>query len=159
MKTNKDIEKELEGLAPNFSKLKKENPFGKPHNYFDEMQAAVFDQITEQPRPSVWTVLMEKVNQLFSPQLAMAIAGVAIVIAAFFFLSKEDNSMDQLVSADTSMIEAYIAANIEEFDSELLIDLALEEDIDFSTPENISQDELLDELMEDFDDNELMNLL
>lgn len=91
--------KELENIAPELSKIKKENPFRVPENYFDDFQARLQAKLDEQQekrgRGSV-------VIRYLKPAIGLA-AGFALVFSLAYWPLKTltpdvvaDNNMNEI---------------------------------------------------------------
>ncbi len=169
-----NIKKELEEIAPFLAGLKKENPFEVPSNFFEQLP----DQIMEQARLTPVERLPQKISWfdrliasfafMLRPQVAFAAVCLAALTWTAIFMMQPD-SVDQELANDSFLVEAdnYIAANIDEFDTEWLADLAVEETnvaIENTTEhlmiDDLEMDEnLIDEIMREMEDVELEELL
>lgn len=161
MKTNDKIKKELEELAPKLSKLQKENPFEVPHNYFEKMQAEVLEKVKTpaiESAQSPWDVFLEKMQRWWAPKPIFALAGTALLVALFFFQNNSEIKTDAFAAIDPLLLEDYVEENIEEFEFDELLELALEEGVSFSFGEN-EEEVFIDEVLDEMDDAELLKLL
>lgn len=123
---------ELKNIAPELSKLKKENPYGTPNNYFDDFSARMHTKIEQEKLP-----VAEKKPGIF--QLLKPVLGLAASFAIIFMLVYVP--LKTFVSKETT----HVAQNTEYTDSEVLNVL---EDLDESSffalldEENATTDEL-----------------
>jgi len=174
MDRKKEIKEELEQISPFLADLKKENPFKVPANYFDDLS----DQVLEKARPSAASEsvgvkngpgLLDQlavfIQRLFQPQYAVGFATVALLIVAGLFFLKNDEDPTLATSEELTLEEAtdYLAANIDEFDTDLLMSVEFGEDeIDEISLVEIGEEEfneVLEDLLEDFDEEDLEELL
>ncbi len=169
-----NIKKELEDIAPFLAGLKKENPFKVPANFFEQLP----DQIMEQarltpverlpPKTSWLDRLIASFAFMLRPQVAFAAICLAALTWTVIFMMQPDQ-VDQGLANDSFLVDAdnYIAANIDEFDTEWLAALAMnDESTDAeNTAEEMMIDDLemdenlIDEILEELEDIELEELL
>ncbi len=178
MKNKEDIRKELDGLAsPLLSGLKDRGEgFSTPENYFqalpDELWQRIQIEVSRRqvaPAPTPWwTPLREFFESLLQPRYALALAGVAAVIAVAIFLFRPNTSENNQVLAGVSAEEAaqYVADNIDEFDMALLMELAVaeneqtrEEPPTESTGNEDSLDQYYEELIDELDLEDIEEML
>lgn len=157
----KEIKEELNNHAPLLSGLsKKQEGYKVPDDYFARMEADLWEQIkpatktvTEAaPRTSWLDGLIQQINWLLQPRMALQLASVALLILAGFFMMNRNTTTKTDALADLTADEAseYILANLDEFETESLIELGFEEEdfsaIDATLFEDTDVDDLLDEL-------------
>ncbi len=157
----KEIKEELNNHAPLLSGLsKKQEGYKVPDDYFARMEADLWEQIkpatktvTEAaPRTSWLDGLIQQINWLLQPRMALQLASVALLILAGFFMMNRTTTTQPDALADLTADEAseYILANLDEFETESLIELGFgEEDfsaLDATLFEDTDVDDLLDEL-------------
>ncbi len=166
MDRKEEIRKELEEISPFLSKMKKENPFEVPYGYFDKMQREVMQKVKEPEvvaSPSLWEQLL---GSWLQPRMAWGALSIALIAVAGFFLWPTEQS-STLAGVEGETVEweaaanAYLAANIDEFDDELLAELVLTADPaeEILPKEEDLNDELIDEILNELDDIEIEDLL
>lgn len=104
---------ELKNIAPELSKLKKENPFRAPENYFDDFSARL--QMKLEAEKQVTISRKPRFIQLIKPALGLA-ASFAIIFMLVYvpmktFMSKEINTV-----ADTRENETGIENLLDQMD-------------------------------------------
>ncbi|MEO1514539.1 MAG: hypothetical protein AAFV95_05980 [Bacteroidota bacterium] len=177
MKDKKDRQDELSSLSPRLAKMKKDNPFEVPYNYFEKLPDDILQQWREeeqasqakQSAPSWLDQLLDQLSVLLQPRTAIAFASLAVLIAAAVWMMQVGpegaNSMEVALAEPISdqEIEAYIEANLDEFDTELLFaeSIAAVEESDAGEWEvdDADLDEYLDEIIDELDEEELEQLL
>ncbi len=157
----KEIKEELKNHAPLLSGLsKKQEGYKVPEDYFARMEADLWEQIkpatktvTEAAPQTSWLDgLIQQISWLLQPRMALQLASVALLILAGFFMMNRNATTQPDVLADLTADEAseYLLANLDEFDTESLIELGFEEAdfsaIDEALFEDAEVDDLLDEL-------------
>jgi len=168
MKNKKEIEEELEALAPSFSKMEKEEVFKVPDNYFNELSDQIMgelnfpkEEIVVGRKESWWTILIDNLMSLLQPRIAVGLASLMLMFGSIFYLMNrtgvEDNHLAKISAEEASL---YILENIDDFEDELLYDIALEvENIDVNNFEEKELNEYLDDIIDDMEDDELEELL
>ena len=170
MKNKKEIQEELEALSPKLAKLKKTphslNRNGLPKGYFDSLPDQVFARIAaEKPqaqiraseeKPMTWVdKLLAPIQILMQPQLAVGfgIALLFFIALAYFMIPKGEASIiadkNALQDIQEEALYEYVLNNIEEFDSEIILDIAVDIPLEFILPESIELDESLDQIIEE----------
>jgi len=157
----KEIKEELNNHAPLLAGMsKKPEGYKVPDDYFAKMEADLWEQL----KPATKTVresapstswldgLIQQINWLLQPRMALQLASVALMIVAGFLFWNRTATTQTDVMAGLTADEAsqYVLANLDEFDTESLIELGFG-DADFSEIEAALFDEedvddLLDEL-------------
>lgn len=154
-----EIKKELEELSPILSKLKKENPFEVPSNYFQQLPNQIMEQAKLTPveksiRKESW---LDRIVASFAfmlrPQVALGLLGlVAITWTAIYTLQPDETIAPIAVSQEIEEeADEYILENIEDFDVDDLAQLAFGEEIDYlidSGDDLEFDDATLDEILE-----------
>ena len=169
----KEIKEELENHAPFLAGMqKKEEGYTVPEDYFAKMEADLWEQlkpatktVTEAtPRTSWLDGLIKQVNWLFQPRMAMQFASVALlVLAGFFFWNRTATTqVDALADITADEASEYLLANLDDFDTESLIELGFgdgdfaEIEAAFFNEEGV--DDLLDELQRENIDLETLEV-
>ncbi|MDG1434572.1 MAG: hypothetical protein P8M17_01645 [Saprospiraceae bacterium] len=176
MKNNKkEIQDELEELAPLLSKLKKEEGFSFPDDYFNQLPEQILNQIDFSKNKKVketisaaatitWVdQLIEQLASFFRPKIAMGFSMMVMLgiacISIFNDLNEVDISVVDLTSND---LEDYVKTNIDDFEiQELLNVLGDEEEISW-TKIKMNDEDLdgyIDEIIDDIDATELEDFL
>ncbi len=163
MDRKEEIRKELEEISPFLSKLEKENPFEVPYGYFDKMQREVLEQ-TKGENPAAASVSIWKQISAFMLQPRMAMGGLAIVLVAWsgLFLWRQQEVVEPLADQEWVLeANAYIAANIDEFDDELLSELVFEAyaSTEESTDVEAEEEQLMNEILDELEDVDIEDLL
>ncbi len=169
MSNTDKIREELEELSPFLSKMKgKGDGMKMPEGYFDQLSENVLKQIhqegvqeapVEKPAGPNWLDrLAEGFWALFQPRLAVAFATVALLLAAGWFLLRQPAT-----ELDADELESYIVANLDGFDTEMLMEVSFENE-DWNLLQDTDwNDEAIEEYLEDhldeIDDLDLENLL
>jgi len=157
----KEIKEELNNHAPLLSGMPKQpEGYKVPDDYFARMEADLWEQlkpatktvIESAPKASWFDGLIQQLNWLLQPRMALQLASVALLILAGFFIMNRTTTTQSDVLADLTADEAseYVLANLDEFDTESLIELGFGDE-DFSEVEatffnDDDVDDLLDEL-------------
>jgi len=168
MKNKKEIQEELESLAPSFSKMKKEEGFQVPENYFNNLPDQILEEldlnkeeVSVGEQSSWWTPIAESLMMLFQPRMAIAFATLLLLVASVFYFKNQDSN-EALQFAELTSIEAetYVLENIDEFEDELLYDLVLQtESLTIEDTENQELNNYLEEIIDEIDDETLEELL
>ncbi len=133
MKKDPTSKKELEELSPFLSKLKKEEGYQVPFNYFEVLPDQIMEQVTKEQTPIAepssketppWS-LGAWLSNLLQPRYALALASLVLMIFAGTFLAdfstSDPISSDQLMaSISPDEARSYVQSNIEDFELELL---------------------------------------
>ena len=168
-KNKKEIQEELEALAPSFSKLKKEEVFKVPENYFNSLPDQIFNELnlTEEvvvkKQPLWWIKLMDSLMILMQPRIAIGLATLALLFVSMFYLTSDNGggiSNPSIVELSSTEVEEYIIANIDDFDDDLLFEIALKSELSENDDfEDQALDNYLDEIIDEMDDNSLEEFL
>ena len=176
MKNNKkEIQDELEKLAPSLSKLKKEEVFDVPENYFSQLSEQILNQIdfSENKRmvepvststSSSWLdQLTERLVTFFQPKMAVGFAMMIMLAAASLFILNIENETNATFAKLTSdELEDYIKTNIDDFEEELLLNVLGNEEGNRWTKMEIDDADLdgyLEEIIDDIDASDLEDFL
>lgn len=176
MDRKKEIKEELEQLSPFLANLEKKPDFDVPANYFNDLQDDLWKQV--RPTPKVQTETPQKnwlddlalmLAGLFQPRMALSLASLLLLLTAgWYFLQPTTISSESMVAqADDSLEDVadyYLASHFDEFDSELLMQLELEDEelsqiTENSLEEGDGFDPYLDELLNSLETEELIQLL
>lgn len=168
MKHTEAVLKELEELSPRLAQIKRaETPIEPPVAYFSELQRNVLWQLRQEQqaaaRPAVKPAPANGfawLDFLRRPRYALAFATfAALLVAAIWVLSPRTGSLDNGTdSALTTLTEeealAYIEANVQDFDLELLAQFADLDLLDAPAAAGWSDEEwndILDSLLDEAD--------
>ncbi|MFK7775719.1 MAG: hypothetical protein AB8F94_26590 [Saprospiraceae bacterium] len=176
MKNNKkEIQDELESLAPSLSKLKKEEVLDIPENYFTQLPEQILNQIDFSKNETVvetvstssssnwYHQLTEWLTVLLQPKATIGFAMMIMLTVASILILNDTNKPDPSVADLTSNeLEDYIKANIDDFEiQELLNVLGSEEELSLTEME-IEEEDLdgyLEEIIDDIDASDLEDFL
>lgn len=176
MKNNKkEIQEELENLAPSLSKLKKEEVFDVPEDYFSQLPDQILNQIdfsknktiietVSTPATSSWLdLLTERLAIFFQPKMVVGFAMMIILGVVSFFILNDENESDPFVAELTSgELENYIEANIDDFEIQELLNVLGNEERLSLTEIEIEEEDLdgyLEEIIDDIDASDLEEFL
>ncbi|MEM9887099.1 MAG: hypothetical protein AAF849_14490 [Bacteroidota bacterium] len=133
MSKKKEIQNELEELAPELLKIE-ETGFEVPDNYFELLSDTVFKRIESTAAPetsSVNTIFdfgswIHQIRSLFQPQYALALLGIALLLIGIFALMPSqkiasDATANRDIALEDEEILQYVEENIEDFDESLLL--------------------------------------
>lgn len=170
MKKNKEIQEELEGIAPFLAGMDKQEGFKVPQNYFEQLQNDVLDQVrlnTETTPVKINTVswsdkIVDFFAALLQPRVALSFASIALLIVAGFIFM-EDTAQTNFASISDEEAHNFISANIDDIDADYFLEAGLtDKDIDELSSTLFNEagiDEYMDEIIEDIDDHLLEELL
>ena len=158
--------------------MKKKNSFKVPENYFAELSANVWEEVqkdkvvVEKVRPVSTTPnwmeqVIQSISVLFQPRMALSLASVTVLILAGVFWMNNQSNQQLLADQDLTIEETtnYLAANLDDFDTDLLMEIEMDEsdlaniyeyDLDF---EEEDLDAILNDLLDDIDEDALDELL
>ncbi len=178
MDRKKEIENELENLSPFLAEMKKKDSFKVPDNYFAELSANVWEEVKKEKvqteatpvstSPSWLEQMMQSIAVIFQPRMALSLASVAVLMVAGIFWMNNQMEVQTIANAEEPTIEEaanYLAENIDDFDTDLLMQIELEEsdlvdiydyDLDF---EDEDLDAILDDLLKDINEDTFDELL
>jgi len=168
-KNKKEIQAELEALAPSLSKMEKEEVFKVPENYFDNLPDQILKELAlgEEPvlvekHPRWWTQLMDNLMMLMQPRIAVGLASLALLLTSAFYLMDNNGGVIYSPHTELSSLEAenYVLENIDDFEDDLLYEIALESDlVENNNLEDQELDNYLDEIIDEMDDETLEEFL
>jgi len=162
MKKNKNIQKELQELAPTLSKMKKDNPFKVPVDYFIELPQDIRKHTVEKKDSSGF---LDQILQLLKQhRYAVSFSMISIlVLFGFLVFQQGNNSVDQLSLDNFSQqeINEFVANNIDEFDEDMILQIALvDQDNTYDLQSHDELDEYIDEyLINEIDEETLEEIL
>ncbi len=169
MDNREDIRKELEEISPKLARLKRDDGFRVPPEYFYKLQAEVMEKAglsDHNTEKSLWEKLLLSISFLLRPQLAAAFTVVLLLVASsyWFLRADKDHFADRFHQIPTEDLALYLSDNADEIDEYLLYELADgEEDLQKIIPvDRINDDELeqlFDEFIDDIELDELNDLL
>jgi len=174
MDSKKEIIKELEGISPLLAKWKNQEAAkqeGPPEGYFSQLPDQVLSQIKAEASKGKPVIRFLRVRRL--QQITIGIAAVFALLVAGRFLFPgtpggqefADNASNTWLEADIPKTEIfdYVMNNLDDFDSELIMEAAATAPIDFVLPSSISEseelDEMIDQLLEETDLSTIDELL
>ncbi|MFW6309633.1 MAG: hypothetical protein ACOC1D_00905 [Prolixibacteraceae bacterium] len=141
---------DLKQKAPKLSKIKKENPFRVPDNYFDDFSARLQTKVAAEKQP-----LPEKagiITRFLKPALGLA-ASIAVVFVLVYWPLNEfldtqiaENRMEQITDNE----DEYLSL-VESIDEESFYTLLEQSE----TKEELSDEALIDYLSANFTDFEI----
>lgn len=172
MKNQNEVQKELQELSPLLAKLKAQAQKQEvPENYFQSLPNQVWEQIKLQPAPErptkpagVWERLMNALQILLQPRVAVSLATFAVLILVGIYFLKPEASVvpvnNELTAED---ITSYIKDNIQEFDTDLLMkataDLPSQSILSESNWSDEDIDLIMEEIIKDTDTKTLEDML
>jgi len=171
MDSEKDTQKELEELAPNLARLRKQQPedgFSVHPSYFRELEQSVLNEVHRQPatkRRFDWSGILSWL--LVGPRPVIALTTLALALAALWYLSApapESNLFAGSSEVAAEELRAYVHENLDDFSPGFILEVA-EQDMAFETDlslDDLSEEEidiLLDEYLEELDQETLEDIL
>lgn len=146
MDKNKEIEQELNELAPKLGGLERKNPFKTPDYYFQSLPEKVLERVKQNP---TWTNRLEQFlniffTQIFRPRVAIpfAVCLVMVAVGIGFLKNGNQSSLDftrQLSQVSTDEISDYLVDNFDDDDIDVITVSAKE---DFRITKDILSEEL-----------------
>lgn len=167
-KNKKEIQDELDALAPSLSKMKKEEVFKVPEHYFSNLSEQVLkeldletEEVVVKKQPYWWRQLMDNLMALMQPRIAIGLATLALLLVSVFYLTNSGVEMQtSLVELSSEEAGDYILEHIDDFEDDLLYEIALETDLlENDNLENQELDNYLDEIIDEMDDSTLEEFL
>ncbi len=174
MKRKAEIQEEIKRIAPQLAKVKPQQGFKVPKGYFDKLPEEVLCKAkagqtmpaadSMQPARSRFDELASWLAGLLQPRMALGLATALLLTVAAWWMwpGSVEEAQPALAIAeygyelDDEEIEQYIAANIDDFDTQSLFELSYEQEGEADLPEveDLELDEqtineLLDELEAD----------
>ncbi len=142
---------DLSKIAPNLSKIKKENSFKVPDNYFDDFPTIIQEKISTKPTFSFSKYLFF----IFRPQFI----AVFSLIVIFFVSYSIFNSHLKTNTLSSNDIAEYIEQNQYDYDEDLFVDVIVNDpNIDITDDSDKNNKEITDYLINnDIDYSTLVN--
>ncbi len=150
-----EIKKELEALSPFLSKIEKKESDEVPFMYFENLADQVLEKAQPSDQKTSWIALIKR---FYSPKIAMGIATSLLLVAGFWFFQKSKIKTEHYKTIANQITEEEIYEYLEEDIDDFSIETLEEMDIDFTVSFDETDpldDELLDEILDDFEDYEL----
>lgn len=157
MREKEKIKRELEEIAPFLAKIKaqdQDNGFRVPPDYFKQLTANVLAAVEEEAaehstkRTYTWSWVQARWNALWRPQLAYAFASIACLLCIGLWLFKPVKAQPDL-AFNKEELEAYVIANINDFDTDLLMEAYSEASIDALDAAEIEGPVLMEDSLEE----------
>lgn len=170
MKEKKEnIQKELKELSPFLSQLKQglgPEGFEAPPRYFKELPDQVMNRLREDRHAGQVNWISALLEGLFRPRLAVAmIAAAFLITVAIYWLvpGPAGASRNSIASLTVEEVQAYVNANLDEFDTELVIEMATSQsDLGIFPSEEFNEenlDQYLDKFLQEVDEETLEEML
>ncbi len=172
MKNNKkEIQDELEKLAPSLSKLKKEEVFEIPENYFSQLPDQILNEIdfsksktvVESVSPRTENSWLNRLTEylaiFFQPKMVVGFAMIILLAVASFLILNNGNTSDpQIADLTSDELENYVKANIDDFEEQELLNILGNEEGGSWTEMEIEDEDLdvyLEEIIDEIDASDL----
>ncbi|NRB52954.1 MAG: hypothetical protein HRU41_35160 [Saprospiraceae bacterium] len=169
MSEREDILNELKDIAPELAKFKEEQSgtgFEVPPRYFKDLQQVLMQEVkAEMDKQTVakgaawWESLLQGLQALLQPKPALALATIALLVAAGIWFSQSNTRLPQAgpaMALNEDEVEAYVMANIEDFETDVLIEMYAETFRE-ETEEPVTEDSLED-ILQEMDDEDFEEL-
>lgn len=169
MSERENILNELKDIAPELVKFKEEQPgpgFEVPPRYFNDLKQVLMQEIQLEKKQKTidgptlwWQTFLQGLQNILQPKPALALATVALLIAAGIWFSQPDQDLDQAgneMALNDDDLEAYVLANIDDFETDVLIDMYAET-FPEETEEPVTEDNL-EEVLQEMDDEDFEDL-
>lgn len=169
MSEREEILNELKDIAPELAKFKEEQSgvgFEVPPRYFSDLKKVLMQEIQTETEQKVaksgttwWKELLAGLQNLLQPKPALALATIAILIAVGLWFNNSRGTLQQVtheIALNNEEVEAYVMANIDEFETDVLIDMYTET-FQEESEDAITEDKL-DEILQEMDDEEFDEL-
>ena len=174
-KNKKEIQDELEKLAPSLSKLKKEELFDIPENYFNQLPEQILGQIdfsknktveetvSTSPASSWLDQITERLATFFQPKMTIGFAMMIMLgVTSVFILNDTNVSVTPIADLTANELENYVEANIDDFEVQELLNVLGNEEVVSWTEMEIDDEDLdgyLEEIIDDIDASDLEDFL
>lgn len=137
---------DLKNIAPKLSKIKKENPFSVPDNYFNELPMQIQERVRQKRvfYPAVLIELLKKPAYALSFSLLLLLI-IIIPFTISTYNSKLSNSQIAYQDFDITDIEYF------EINEELLIEAISAEEFDENELIEETNDEMMDYIINNVD--------
>ncbi|MEZ5042674.1 MAG: hypothetical protein R2828_22440 [Saprospiraceae bacterium] len=138
MREKEKIKQELEEIAPFLARIKaqdQDNGFRVPPDYFKQLTANVLAAVEQEAvdhsskRTNPWAWGQALWNAIWQPHLAYAFATIVCLLCIGFWLFKPVEVLPDL-AFNKEELEAYVIANINDFDTDLLMEAYSETSMD-----------------------------
>ena len=142
---------DLSKIAPSLSKIKKENSFKVPDNYFDDFPTIIQEKISTKPSFSFSKYLFF----IFRPQFIAVFSLIVIFVVSYSIF----NSHLKTNTLSSNDVAEYFEQNQSGYDEDLLIDVIVNDpNINISNNSDKDNDEITDYLINnDIDYSTLVN--
>lgn len=153
MKNTENINEEIKGIAPIFSRIEKPISDSPNAAYFEQLQKNIWSEINQTvpaiQKESWLDNLRQKMEWIFMPKYALSIAVVFsfLLLAINYFSFQNTNNTQMLASLSTTEIQSFLAENIDEFDEQILIQ---ENQATPSLDKNVSEEQIRNYLENDY---------
>jgi hypothetical protein len=148
----KDIDQELEALAPSLKKLAKPDFSDVPDAYFEQLPAEIWKNIQESESNNAKP--KESPLRFFTPQFLAIAASLVILLATIFTIKTTLSPSEEDLTSEELLV--FMLDNNEELDEELFYSFIEEEDlIDFSLSSEEELDYFIELNINEFDDSVL----
>jgi len=139
---------ELKNIAPELSKLKKENPFGTPKNYFSDFSARLHTELEKEKAPSEQK---PRLIQLLKPALGLAASFALIFLLVYVPLKTFTPSEVTEVAENSEYSDSDFLNLVEKLDENSFFALLNESD----DKETFSDEDLMAYVSTNFTDYEI----
>lgn len=140
---------ELKNIAPELSKLKKENPFGIPRNYFDDFSARMHTKLEAEKHPVPNN--NPRIIQFLKPAFGLAASFALIVMLVYVPLKKFTATQGTKIAEATEYSDSEFLNVIEDLDESTFFAILEESEAE----DNFTNDELLLYVSANFSDYEI----
>ena len=140
---------ELKNIAPELSKLKKENPFGTPRNYFDDFSARMHTKLEAEKHPV--PNKKPRIIQFLKPAFGLAASFALIVMLVYVPLKKYTATQSTEIAGVTEYSDSEFLNVMEDLDESSFFALLEESEAE----DNFTSDELLLYVSANFSDYEI----
>lgn len=157
MREKEKIKQELEEIAPFLAKIKaqdQDNGFRVPPDYFKQLTANVLEKVEQEAADHSskstypWTWGQALWNAFWRPQLAYAFATIACLLCIGLWLFKPVETQPDL-AFNKEELEAYVIANINDFDTDLLMEAYSEASMDALDAAEMEGSALMEDSLEE----------
>jgi len=171
----KEIQEELENLAPSLAKMRKEETIEVPQNYFNKLPDQILSQLdfpkNNTPTENIIATssvswidqMIGSIGALFQPRIAIGFGMAIILMGAFLFLNKDMTVRDSgIVTLSDEELESYIKTNLDEYEEETLFSVFGNEEISDLTETEFEEEELenyMEEIIDEMEEEDLNEFL
>jgi len=171
MDSEKETQQELEQLAPNLARLRKqqrEDGFTVHPSYFRELEQSVLNRIDKpvaKKRSIDWSGISSWL--ISGPRPALVLTTLALIVASVWYFSvpaSDANLFAGSTEVDAEELRAYVTENLDEFSPGFILEVA-EQDVAFDMDislDDLSEEEvdvLLEEYLDELDQETLEDIL